>query len=91
MTRFTADLADNYVARDLDGLSAVYHRQSGITHIVSDPVPQILATMAGEAFDVDILLERLSVEYDLPKTQETREALAARLDEMQEVGLVASL
>ena len=71
----------------LDAFTAVYHRASGITHLLTDPAPQILAALGDGAVSLDALLARLGQDYDL--TDGTREALAARLEELVEAGLVA--
>jgi PqqD family protein of HPr-rel-A system len=72
----------------LDEFTAVYHRASGITHLLTEPAPQILAMLGKGALSLDALLDRLARDYDL--TDGTREALAARLDELIESGLIES-
>ncbi len=70
----------------LDEFTAVYHRASGITHLLTEPAPQILAVLGEGALSLDALLDRLGRDYDL--TDGTREALAARLDELIDSGLI---
>lgn len=70
----------------LDEFTAVYHRASGITHLLTEPAPQILAIIADGALSLDALLDRLGREYDL--TDGTRASLEARLEELIEAGLV---
>lgn len=70
----------------LDAFTAVYHRASGITHLLAEPAPQILTVLAEGASSLDALLARLGRDYDLDDG--TREALAARLDELVDAGLV---
>ena len=80
----------------LDEFTAVYHRASGITHLLTEPAPQILAILGEGALSLDALLDRLARDYDLndgdltdgDRTDGTREALAARLAELVESGLV---
>ncbi len=80
----------------LDEFTAVYHRASGITHLLTEPAPQILAILGDGALSLDALLDRLARDYDLTDgdltdrdlTDGTREALAARLAELVESGLV---
>lgn len=80
----------------LDEFTAVYHRASGITHLLTEPAPQILAILGEGALSLDALLDRLARDYDLTDgdltdgdlTDGTREALAARLAELVESGLV---
>ena len=70
----------------LDEFTAVYHRASGITHLLTEPAPQILAILGEGVLSPDALLDRLKLDYDL--ADGTREALAARLAELVESGLV---
>ena len=69
----------------LDALTLIYHRASGITHVVDAPVPEILAALA-QPLSVDALLAKLAAEYDLLDADPM--ALAVRLDELAAAGLV---
>lgn len=73
----------------LDALTLIYHRASGITHIVDAPVPEILETLGAEALSVDALMTRLCEQFDLPDADAM--ALAVRLDELVAAGLVERL
>ena len=86
MTRYRA--ADPATLRivPLDALTLIYHRASGITHIVDAPVPEILEALGGEALSVDALLARLGERFDLADADPM--ALAIRLDELVAAGLV---
>jgi PqqD family protein of HPr-rel-A system len=75
-----------FKAVTLDGLSAIYHRVSGATHVVAEPVPQILAALGGDTLSLAALLARLGSDYDLGDEAEV--ALTARLDELVTLGLV---
>lgn len=70
---------------DLDGLSAVYHRPSGATHIVGEPVPQILEIFGTEPLSAASLLTRLRTRYEVADDEA---ALTARLDELVGLGLM---
>jgi PqqD family protein of HPr-rel-A system len=91
MSQFAADPRSEIIATPLDGLTALYHRRSGITHVVSEPVPQILDILAENPLSRGQLFDALVAQFEVPNTQETRDALTSRLDELKEVGLVASL
>ena len=78
---------DGLLIAPLDAFTAVYHRASGITHLLTEPAPQILAMLQEGSLSLGALLDRLERDYDL--ADGTREALAARLDELIEAGLVA--
>lgn len=78
---------DDVVLRDLDGLEVVYHRPSGLTHIVTAPVPEILGVMADQAaVSAADVLARLGATFDL--ADGSAEVIAARLEEMTALGLV---
>ena len=69
----------------LDTLAAIFHRASGITHIVASPVPELIAALA-EPRSLDELLAHLAGAYDLIDAYPA--AVTARLDELVEAGLV---
>ena len=71
----------------LDGLSALYHRASGATHVVGEPVPQLLAALGDEVLTSAQLLTRLRSDYDIGD-DEAVTSLIARLDELVALGLV---
>jgi len=71
---------------DLDAFTAVFHRPSGITHLLASPAPEILAVLGDASVDLDDLLARLAGHSALADAD--RDALAARLDELREAGLV---
>jgi len=73
----------------LDGLSAIYHRTSGATHVVAEPVPQILEALGHDRLTLAELLTRLGADYDL--AGDAVAALTARLDELVTLGLVIQL
>ena len=68
----------------LDSLTAIYHRASGQTHIVAEPMPEILAVLTAGKCTIATLIQRLG----LPEDAETRALLTARLDELITTGLV---
>jgi PqqD family protein of HPr-rel-A system len=70
----------------LDVLTLIYHRPSGITHVVDAPVPEILEVLAEAPLSAAALLARLADRFDLADADPA--ALAARLDELAAAGLV---
>lgn len=68
----------------LDDFTLVYHRASGITHLLTAPAPEILATLGEAGRTLPDLATRLAAEYDLGEA----EGLSARLDELVAAGLV---
>lgn len=84
--RYIADPEELVLTVELDGLTALFHRPSGMTHIIAAPAPQILNALAGSAADVRELSLRLSRNFDVDGSHE---ALSARLEELEAAGLVS--
>lgn len=86
--RFVADPSSDRTAIAIDGLSIIYHRPSGITHVVASPVPEMLAVIADDPADVAGIIVRLSAAHDLSGEDKLEEIIAARLEELEAAGLV---
>lgn len=71
----------------LDSFSAVYHRASGITHLITAPAPEILATLGEAGMTRAALLDRLARDYTLDDAD--ADVLRERLDELVATGLVS--
>ena len=84
---YIADPVEAVRAVPLDGLTALYHRPSGMTHILAPPAPQILDALAGQPGDAEAILARIGAHFEL-EAGDKREALAARLAELEAAGLV---
>ena len=85
--RYRAPPADALIATTLDTLTALFHRPSGITHLLAAPAPEILAALA-EPMTRDELMAALVRDYDLGDPDPA--ALAARLDELVASGLLST-
>lgn len=83
--RYRAAPAGALVVAPLDQLTAVYHRPSGVTHLVDAPVPELLGVLADEPADAPALLARMAVAFDVADADP--DALAERLEEMVALGL----
>lgn len=77
-----------YEAVVLDGLTAIYHRASGATHVVAEPVPQILATLGQDWLSAADLLNGLAAAHDVATGDAALAALTARIEELVALGLV---
>lgn len=84
---YRAEPADQRLIEPLDAMTLIYQRRSGITHIVAEPVPQILAAMGGDVVDAKTVAARLARDFDLDVT-EAETIVAARLEELALLGLV---
>jgi PqqD family protein of HPr-rel-A system len=85
---YKAEAADQLLVEPLDAITLIYHRRSGITHMVAEPVPEILAAMGCDAVDVATVVERLAASFDLGDPGNALETIAARLEELADLGLV---
>jgi PqqD family protein of HPr-rel-A system len=85
---YRADPSDGFRLVALDGLVALFHRRSGTTHIVDDPVPQILHLLGQEPMSVDVVVKRLSETHDIQGEDDIVPALSERLAELEAAGLV---
>lgn len=87
--RYRAPTDAALLTAELDAFTAVFHRPSGITHLLVSPAPEIVALLADAPLDLDTLLVRLCERFDLADAD--RDALVARLDELVAAGLVEAL
>ena len=87
-TYYIAESADQLLVEPLDAITLIYHRRSGITHMVAEPVPEILTAMGNVAVTAAILLATLSEQFDLGTDEDAEAVVTARLEELAELGLV---
>lgn len=85
---YRAEPADQRLIEPLDVITLIYQRRSGITHMVAEPVPEILAAMGDAAMDAAAVLERLSALFDLSDADDALAVVAARLEELADLGLI---
>ena len=83
--RYIADPDTSVRTVDLDGLTALFHVPSGMTHILAPPAPQILDVLRQGAVDAAGLAERLSQSFEIEGGAEEMEA---RIAELEAAGLV---
>lgn len=84
--RYRADPPAAYRVVPLDSLTALYHRRSGTTHLLAEPVPELLEVLGAGPLSFGNILAALDIDDDA----ESRAALTARLDEMAATGLIAA-
>ena len=88
--RFIADPEESVATVDLEGLAVIFHRPSGMTHVVAPPAPQILDALRLGPADSGEILARMRAWYDL-EGDENATAIEARLEELEAAGLVSRL
>jgi PqqD family protein of HPr-rel-A system len=84
---YRAERADQLLVEPLDAMTLIYQRRSGITHIVAEPVPEILAVMGGDALDAAAVAQRLAAQFDIDASDASA-IVQSRLEEMATLGLV---
>ncbi len=84
---YVADIEGEVRAIALDGLTALFHAPSGMTHIVAPPAPEILDALRNGPATVAELLGRLSARYEFEGACGSEE-VEARLSELEQAGLV---
>ncbi len=82
--RYIADPPELLLKVELDGLTAVFHRPSGMTHIVAPPAPQLLEALSAGPADAQELADRLGASFEI---EGSAEEMAARLAELEAAGL----
>jgi PqqD family protein of HPr-rel-A system len=85
---YKAEPADRRLVEPLDAMTLIYQRRSGITHMVAEPVPEILAAMGEDVIDAAALVARLTAQFNLSDAEDAENVIAARLEELAELGLV---
>jgi PqqD family protein of HPr-rel-A system len=85
---YRAEASDDLIIRPLDTMTLIYQRRSGITHLVSEPVPEILAAMGGEAMNAENLAAKLATQFNLGGETDAIATVADRLEELADLGLV---
>ncbi len=73
----------------LDSFIAVFHRSSGLTHLLTAPAPEIMATLGEAGLTRSALAERLAADFELADLDDDA-SLAERLDELVASGLVSA-
>jgi PqqD family protein of HPr-rel-A system len=86
--RYIADAETCFRSVELEGLTALFHVRSGMTHILAPPAPQILRALAGRSAELDELAQRLGEIFEVEGEQC---ALEARLLELEAAGLVTRI
>ena len=83
---FRAARPETFTIVHLDSFTLVYHRASGITHMLTAPAPEILGVLGEAGRNLAGLGVALRAQYDIADLDDA--ALAMRLDELVTAGLV---
>ncbi|MGA9581639.1 MAG: HPr-rel-A system PqqD family peptide chaperone [Allosphingosinicella sp.] len=72
---------------EIEGLTLLYHRKSGLTHFLAPPAPQILAALAAGPASAAEIAGRIGESFEID-SDDPAGAIAARLAELEAAGLV---
>ena len=86
--RWRLDARSNLKRVELDALTAIYDRRSGMTHLLADPMPDLIDALAEGEADEAMILDRLGIEA---AGEADRAGLRDRLAELEAVGLAVRL
>lgn len=86
--RYCAQDATAVLIHPLDIMTLIYQRRSGMTHIVADPIPQILEAMGSDTLSVHEIARRIIAAFDVDPGADVIALLSERLDELTALGLV---
>jgi PqqD family protein of HPr-rel-A system len=85
--RYAADPPEASARVEIEGLTLLYHRPSGTTHILAPPAPEILDALAAAPLGAEAVAARLAERFELG-ADDPAAAVAARLAELEAAGLV---
>jgi PqqD family protein of HPr-rel-A system len=86
-SRYAADPSETLRTVELEGLTLLYHRRSGLTHILAPPAPQILAALAAGPAEAAEIVARIGADFEV-EAEDPAAAITARLAELEAAGLV---
>ena len=84
---YAADPPETMRTAEVEGLTLLYHRRSGLTHFLAPPAPQILAALAAGPAGAAEIAARMEESFDI-EAEDPAAAIAARLAELEAAGLV---
>ncbi len=86
--RYRAESVDGLIETPLDALTSLYHRPSGATHLVGEPLSQILDALRDIALSVADLLAKLGQQQEVVADGDALSALQSHIDALMSIGLV---
>jgi len=84
---YAADPPETLRTVELEGLTLLYHRPSGLTHFLAPPAPQILEALAAGPATAAEIAARMGEAFEI-ESEDPAAAIAARLSELEAAGLV---
>ncbi len=87
--KYRAAAKDDLIWYGLDSMTLLFHRPSGITHMLADPVPAIFEVMGNIPLTVPEIASGLDALFDIDADVDAEDIVLARLEELFALGLVS--
>lgn len=87
--KYRAAPKEDLIWHDLDSMMLLFHRPSGITHMLADPAPAIIEVMENAPLTAAEIASRLTALFDIEAGVDAEEIVIARLEELSALGLVS--
>lgn len=87
--KYRAAAKDDLIWHGLDSMTLLFHRPSGITHMLADPAPAILEVMEEHLLTAAEIVSRLTATFDVESDIDAKDIVLARLEELSGLGLVS--
>ncbi|MEQ8744457.1 HPr-rel-A system PqqD family peptide chaperone [Parasphingorhabdus sp.] len=87
--KYRAAPKDDLIWHGLDSMTLLFHRPSGITHMLADPAPAILEVMKDATLTATEIASRLTASFDVDSDVDAENIVVARLEELSGLGLIA--
>lgn len=87
--KYRAAAKDDLIWHGLDSMTLLFHRSSGITHMLADPAPAILEVMEEASLTTAEIASRLTATFDIESNIDAEDIILARLEELSGLGLVS--
>ncbi|MEJ6595500.1 HPr-rel-A system PqqD family peptide chaperone [Parasphingorhabdus sp.] len=86
--KYRAAPKDDLIWHGLDSMMLLFHRPSGIAHILADPAPAIMEVMEDAPLAAAEIASRLTVLFDVEAGADLEDIIFARLEELSALGLL---
>lgn len=87
--KYRAAPKDDLIWHDLDSMMLLFHRPSGITHMLADPAPAIIEVMEDAPVTAAEIASRLTAVFEIEAGAHAEDIVLARLKELSALGLVS--
>lgn len=88
-TQLRAVSGNDLLRVELDALTAIYDRRSCQTHLLGEPLPDILNALGDREWTLAAFADHLSLHFDLSAADDALAVLGERLGELAALGLVS--